>query len=267
MSAPHAQPATRPPVARLVLLGASNLRIGLPILLRVARAQLGGPLEVLVAHGHGRSYGKRSSIPGRTLPGITECDLWNDLTLQPSLPTFALLTDIGNDLLYGVQPAELVDWVEQCIGQLAAHEAKILLTALPRHPISRKSLAQYKVFRTIFFPACGLSLPTVLERAEETNLGLISIANQYQSYFAEMKEEWYGLDPIHVRRGSRKIAWRGLLQVLLNGECNLDAQVFTLKNRLALELAVPSSRRLLGRSQRRIQPSLTLDDGTTIAIY
>lgn len=267
MSAPHAQQLASVPVARLVLLGASNLRLGLPILLRIARAQLGGPLQVWVAHGHGRSYGMSSSVPGRTLPGIVECDLWNDLTDQPSLPTFALLTDVGNDLLYGVQPAELLDWVEQCIVRLAAHDAKILITALPKLPISRKSLAQYKVFRTIFFPACRLTFPTVLERAEQTNLGLISIAKRHECSFVEMKEEWYGIDPIHLRRGARKVAWRALLQRLLAGECDMDAHVFTLKNRVALELAVPRYRRLLGWSQCRKQPSITLNDGTTIAVY
>lgn len=255
------------PVARLVLLGASNLRLYLPVVVRIARATLGGPLEVLVAHGHGRSYGEVSSIPGRTLPGIAECHLWRDLTCRPNLPTFALLTDIGNDLLFDVEAAQLLDWVEDCVRQLRTHEAKISLTDLPKVTISTKSLVQFKIFRTIFFPACRLSFAEVLERAKSTREGLLSLSKHHECVFQTMKEEWYGIDPIHIRRSKRQSAYEAILAPLLGGESESHTRIFAVKNRLALELAVPYRRRLFGFTQRRSQPSIRLHDGTTIAIY
>ena len=88
-----------------MLLGASNLRLVLPVLIDDLRRAAGGPVEVLAACGHGRSYGRRSRLLFiRHLPGITRCGLWAALERRPPLPTIALLTDVGNDLVSGVSP-------------------------------------------------------------------------------------------------------------------------------------------------------------------
>ena len=113
-----------PPQARVVLLGASNLTRGISIVVETARLVLGAPLEVFVAMGHGRSYGKPSRILGRTLPGIVECDLWAALKERPALPTFALVTDIGNDVAYGYETGAIASWVEACLDRLGESGAR-----------------------------------------------------------------------------------------------------------------------------------------------
>ncbi len=94
---------TRPCV---VLLGASNLTRGISTVVGMARGIVGEPSEFLIAMGHGRSYGQRSSVLGRSLPGITQCGLWEALRHARG-PTSALITDIGNDVIYGV-PVETI---------------------------------------------------------------------------------------------------------------------------------------------------------------
>ena len=83
---------------RVILLGASNLRLGLGTILRVLTSHFDRPLTAFVACGFGRSYGQWTWAPFRGLPGIADCALWDALDDAPSRP-LALITDIGNDLL------------------------------------------------------------------------------------------------------------------------------------------------------------------------
>ena len=91
---------------RVVLLGASNLTRGLSTAVEASRLRWGRPLEMLIAAGHGRSYGLTSRVLARTLPSILACGLWDELAQRATMPTAALITDIGSDLLYGAATAE-----------------------------------------------------------------------------------------------------------------------------------------------------------------
>ena len=79
-------------MTRLVLLGASNVRRGLPIVVETARAAW-PRLEILGAFGHGRSYGARSRVLVRELPAILDCGLWDALTARRDDAT-AVVTDV-----------------------------------------------------------------------------------------------------------------------------------------------------------------------------
>jgi hypothetical protein len=64
-----------PPATRWVLLGASNLTLGLGTVLSTIRNPSPAPLDILAAPGHGRSYGATSRVLCRELPGILQCGL------------------------------------------------------------------------------------------------------------------------------------------------------------------------------------------------
>jgi hypothetical protein len=158
-------PAAR---ARVVLVGASNLTRYLPTVLAHARAAFGGPLEVLTANGLGRSYGTPSSVLGRVLPGIVPCGLWNALDAaaeRAPLPTAALVTDIGNDLVYGRTPDEVAGWVETVLARLAAHAARTVVTALPIASIETLGPRRFALVRAVLFPSHRIDLDTVRARA------------------------------------------------------------------------------------------------------
>src|SRR5688572_31021942 len=115
----------REPALRAILLGASNLKISLPPLLAGLRRRAGGPVEAFIACGHGRSYGAWSRfLFVRRLPGIAGCGLWPALEASPPLRNVrrvALLTDAGNDLVYGASPEEIAGWIGTCLDRLARH--------------------------------------------------------------------------------------------------------------------------------------------------
>ena len=259
------------PAARLVLLGASNLRRSLPTVLQESCHRLvhrmGGPIEVYVAHGHGRSFGQRSSIPFRTLPGILQSQLWNDLKNRSNLPTFALITDVGNDLLLGIEPAELLAWIEECIVQLLSHGAQIIVTPLPMESILGLNRVRYKIFSTFFFPACRLSYDTVCDYAKTTNEGLQKLVARYDLSMPKVQQDWYGADSIHLRRRKFSTAWSTLLKGWGEEPGVKKRTVFLGKKRMSLALAAPQERWLFGIHQRRAQPCLRYQEGSSIAFY
>src|SRR5215207_2044158 len=107
------------PTRRVILLGASNLTRSFPTVVATLRQTWSEPIEIMVAMGHGRSYGLDSSFLGKKISGIFPCALWQDLQSRQPLPTAALVTDIGNDILYGVSSDLLLDWVERCLDRLS----------------------------------------------------------------------------------------------------------------------------------------------------
>ena len=136
---------------RIILLGASNLTLSLRLVIQLMQQRFGGPSEILTAVGHGRAYGVSSQMLGRGLPGIAACGLWQQLHEMESCPTVALLTDIGNDILYGVAPERILQAVESCIAGLQQQSAQVVVTNLPMAPVECLSERRYTIFRTLFY--------------------------------------------------------------------------------------------------------------------
>ena len=194
------------PERRVVLLGASNLTKGISTVLETASRLWGRPLAVFGALGHGRSYGRTSSILGRQLPGILECGLWDDLARWPTVPTAALVTDIGNDLLYEAAVADIAAWVRACLDRLAAIDARTVVTLLPVENIAGLSHARFKFMRTIFFPHSRITLAEVSRRAFELNDWVRRMAAERGFATVPHRPVWYGFDPIHIRLRHRSAA-------------------------------------------------------------
>ncbi len=96
------------PQNRLILLGASNLTLSLRLVIHLMQQRFGAPSEILTAMGHGRAYGIFSEAVWRGLPGIAGCGVWRQLRETESRPAYALLADIGNDIMYGLLPEQVL---------------------------------------------------------------------------------------------------------------------------------------------------------------
>lgn len=134
------------------MLGASNLVRGLSTVIETAQIACGQRLEVLAVLGHGRSYGMESSVLGRTLPGIVSCGLWEVLQRQPSPTAMVLVTDIGNDLLYGVSVDQIANWLDTCFARLAPLSTRTVVTTLPIESLRKISKSRYRLMRSFFSP-------------------------------------------------------------------------------------------------------------------
>ena len=120
-----------PEVGRVVALGASNLTRGFQTIVSTSRSVWGPDVEVLAALGHGRSYGAPSNFMFRTLPSILKSSLWTELASRPPMATRGLVTDVGNDILYGFSIERTLGWVEEALVRLSRVTNDIVLTDLP----------------------------------------------------------------------------------------------------------------------------------------
>ena len=260
------QPAS-PTRDRVVILGASNVSRAIGTLVGLTRGLRPGPLEMLIAAGHGRSYGHWSSILGRSLPGIRNCGLWETLDTGPDAPTWALVTDIGNDLLYEQQPEQIAGWVESCLTRLLARRAQVVLTELPLVNLERLSAARFRFFRTLFVPNCRLTQRELANRAGRLNELLLRLANSLEISLVTPRGDWYGLDPIHIRYRHVRRAWSEVLSQW-NGASQATARLrISLREALVLRTRLPAERRVGRITQRRPQPASRRLDGTTIGFY
>jgi hypothetical protein len=259
-------PVARPP-SRIVLLGASNVTGAIATILETALRLWGGPLEVLAALGNGRSYGLRKAWLGRELPGITRCGLWEAWERRPPAPTAALVTDIGNDLLYEVPVPEILSWVEACVDRLQRADARVVLTALPLCNAARLSPWTFDLVRSVCFPRSRLTLAALFDRAQDLDQRLRELVRARGLLLAEHRPEWYGLDPFHIRERYWPAAWREILSTWSRRTPVPQVPSASLWKRLYLRLLAPDRRWLFGWEQRRAQPAGRLPDGTTVALY
>lgn len=242
----------------VVLLGASNLTLGFPLLLKLLQRSFPGPVEVFAAHGHGRSFGISSTVFARSLPGITVSRLFGDLEQALESSTAApcvLITDIGNDVMYGVPVPQILEWVEACVEACAVHEAHITLTQLPLASLQTLGPRRFRIARSLLFPRAKLTWDELLPVVEQLAAGVRNLAERRHAQLIAPRADWYGLDPIHIRRSARPEAWREIVSAW-----PLEQTVPRLPAPALFECARvwrfrPAERTLLGRRQLRTQPT------------
>ena len=267
------------PQRRVVLLGASNLARAFPTVVDVARQLWGGPLDVLAALGHGRSYGVRSGMLGRTVSGLSECSLWDALGQRPDLPTAALLTDVGNDLLYELPPETIAGWVADCLDRLRERGARAVMTRLPLANVRRLTPRRFAAIRSVLYPRSRLTYAVAQERVAELDERLVRLAGDRGVPIVELREAWYGVDPIHIRTRHYGLAWNEILRSWRGGQsvsadsspvhpgATSVSRRFAPGRWLRYQLLRPERYWRWSIERRHPQPARIEPDGTTISLY
>jgi len=250
-------------MVRVVALGASNLTRGFQTIVSTARSVWGPDVEVLAALGHGRSYGAASRFIFRTLPSILKSGLWAELERRPPVVTRALVTDVGNDILYGFSVERTLGWVEEALVRLRAVTNDIVLTDLPLASVYRLSNIKFLAFRTILVPSCRLSLAQVLNRAELVNEGLTKLSAAYGATLFQLDPAWYGFDPIHVRPSRWRQAW----QQILGTQLQINSKGRSAAESVKLYFMRPERRWLFGMEQVTPQSGVALRSGGQVWLY
>lgn len=257
------------PERRVVVLGASNVTRAISTITRTAERLWGAPLDLLTALGHGRSYGWRINLLGRALPSIESCALWPALARRPPAPTAALVTDIGNDLLYGGRADQIAGWVETCVDRLQASGARVVMTELPTFSLEKLPRWKFGLFRRLFFPFSRVTYEQLQDEGWRLQERIVSLAGQRGIALRPHDESWYGFDPIHIKLRHWHAAWRQFMAPWheLQGEELPPPVGAAPATWLRLRLSAPHERALFGITQRRAQPCLRLASGTLVSIY
>jgi len=247
-------------VGRVVAIGASNLTRGFQTVVATARGAWGPDIHVVAALGHGRSYGADSHFLFRRLPGILQSGLWPLLDAMPSVPTRALVTDVGNDILYGFPAERILEWVDQALTRLASVSDDLVVTGLPMDSIRRLSPRRFRIVRSVLVPSSSQTYDDVQAAAEHVDAGLASLAVTHRARFVTLEPSWYGVDPIHIKRSRWRPAWQRILGVEHPVEpSRLEA--------LRLYRMRPEVRWLCGIEQRTSQTGRRLRRGGQVWLY
>lgn len=252
---------------RVILLGASNLARAISTTVATCQSFIGFPLEIYIAMGHGRSFGRHSRVLGRGLPGINDCGLWDQLKNTEPLPTYALITDIGNDIAYGYDVRSIKQWVEDCVIRLSEMNAKIVITRMPVERITRLSKRQFKIAKAILFPGHELTYEDAQSRVREMDDILQELGEKYSAVMADLPGYWYGIDPVHIKRSLHKKAFAEILQSWSHSNSQDCTVEFSMARWAKLRLPRPHQWSLLGMELQNRQPAAQLSDGSTIWLY
>jgi hypothetical protein len=198
----------------VVAIGASNLSRGLSRLAAVSQVWAGGPIDLVIAAGHGRSYGANSRVWNRRLPSVLGCGLWRSLDRLLDAEAaavqrrVAVLTDIGNDLLYGFSVAQLASWVEETLVRLRQRGFRVAVTRLPLASIATVGPFRYRLLKTLFVPGCPLSLEQIKDRSAAIDQAVVHLAAEQTAAVIDQPAAWYGVDAIHVQRQRLDELWQ-----------------------------------------------------------
>ncbi len=252
-----------PQPRRIVALGASNLTRGLLAVVDSSRRAWGQDVEVFAALGHGRSYGMRSRFVARELPAILDSGIWEALASRPPAPTRAVISDVGNDILYGAPASSILSWVEGAVGRLRHFTDDVVVAGLPMESVRTLRAPTYLLVRSVFFPRCRLTIPQVRTVAHEVFEGLAAIAQRSGARFVPLRPEWYGFDPIHLRPATWDTAWAEILG------CPVRPAAFSADLQEWMSLyALPAQRQwILGREVLRPQLGTALPRGGRLFLY
>lgn len=253
---------------RVILLGASNLAVGAPVVFRELQRYLPGPKEICGAFGHGRSFGKCSRVFFRRLPGILQCGLWDRLAETTPSATFALITDIGNDLMFEVPADEVAKWIESCVERLAQRDAKIVMTQLPLENIEHIGPRKYALMKRLMFPRSGISLTDLRIEVEKLSNALLEMSGRHDIQMVMPSRQWYGWDPIHIRRDRRAPALACIFSHWRDQTSSTDIQTRSgFRDWKDCRLAMPAEYWLFGRPCHRRQPCARFRNGDELWLY
>lgn len=250
------------PPTRVIALGASNLTRALYTVVSTARSAWTRDVEFVAALGLGRSYGVKSSVFGRAVPGILESGLWAELDAMPPAPTVGLITDVGNDIMYNIEVPQILEWIRESVQRLERHTTSIAIAGLPVEGERRISDWQFRWLRHVIVPSCRLTHDELRQRAALVNDGLRIIAAEGGHRFVELDSAWYGFDPIHIRHRHWRAAWSRILGVPSEVEWQ-----GSLSEAVGLHLRRPQRQRFLGRETGQQEQGASLSGGGRVWLF
>jgi hypothetical protein len=207
---------SNPPVL-LILLGASNLSRGCFALARYMKTCLHPrPVEVLIASGPGRGY----CVPGGLLTvkysPIYSSDIFEvaQRKSKSGYKVVALVTDIGNDIMYDVSPEKLIDVIQWIFDRLQSMNAEIFYTTLPVAFEKKVHPVWFYILRSLLLPFSRVSYDKATSGIITVNQFLGKSASEHCHLISDM-DRYLGFDEIHYGWVQAHDAWTYVAKVML----------------------------------------------------
>ena len=182
-----------------IFLGASNLARGYTALVKAAENWMHPhACEFLGAMGPGRGY----CVPGGMLkvvyPPIASCGILPAAKKKAahSSRVVALITDVGNDIIYGVPGSRIILTLSEILQDLSAMGAEISITSISVDLERDVGARGYQILRRIYFPFSQISFAEAAQAAKEINRFIENLSSQ-GIHVIHGLDRYQGLDRIH----------------------------------------------------------------------
>ena len=154
-------------------------------------------MEFLNALGPGRGFCARGGMFNFTYPPIQDCRILEAAEKKSCDTRVVLITDIGNDLMYGVSADTLIESLGGLIDRALQWNTEIFLTSI--HVNLKKDVSQttFFILKSLFYPGSSITY-------EETNLFIIKV-NAYLEGKAEQNERVHLISGMESFAGTDKI--------------------------------------------------------------
>jgi hypothetical protein len=200
-----------------VLLGASNLARGYSALTRHISKYISAG-EFLNALGPGRGYCARGGLLNFTYSPIGECRVMESAKVyaERGFRMTVLLTDVGNDIMYGVPESSLIECLDTLIEKSLRMNAEVFLTSIHVDVSKDMGKTSFKLLKSIFYP----NSPVTFDQAD-------SAVKKLNHYLAEKSQQnervhlvsglgaFCGIDKIHYGLFKSHLAWSRVANAML----------------------------------------------------
>lgn len=222
-----------------VLMGASNLARGYSALTKcLVRCLAPHPIEILHAMGPGRGYCARGGIFNITYPPIRSSGILRSARgrAQRARKVIALITDIGNDIMYDVPVSDLISCLDDLFQELDAIGAEIFVHPIPLDFSEDFSERQFRILRSIFYPNSAIDYKRARESVEAVNKFLRDRVGG-RIHLLPILKDCTGIDKIHYSIFHSHRVWSGvaaeILRVLQVGQAENISWLSTLDSLFA----------------------------------
>lgn len=200
-----------------VLLGASNLARGYSALTRHLSKNVSA-VEFLNAMGPGRGYCARGGLFNFTYSPIGECRIMESANVyaERGFRITMLLTDMGNDIMYGVSESSLIECLDTLIEKSLRLNAKVFVTSIHVDVSKDLSKQSFRLLKSIFYPNSTVTFNQADLAVKKLNQYLEekSLQND-QVHLVSGLGAFCGMDKIHYSLFKSHLAWSRIANAML----------------------------------------------------
>ena len=199
-----------------IFLGASNLARSLDGLkICIKRCMLPRAASFLHAIGPGRGYVSRGGILNAVYSPILDSGIFEEVRRKriKNQQVVALITDIGNDIMYDASPDKIIGGLQYLYNLLDAFETNIFITSIPVDLKNDISELCFHILRKVYFPNSPVTYSQASNNIKIINQFILQSSNQRISVINDMKP-FYGIDKIHYSIQKSQLAWSHIARKL-----------------------------------------------------
>lgn len=127
--------------------------------------------------------------------------------------TLALITDIGNDIMYNVPTAKIIACLHSIIQELDAMGADVFVNPIPMVLEKDVSERQFRILRAVFFPRSPVTYSGAADAVREINKFLQDAASG-RIHLLPSAKDFCGVDKIHYSVLHSHKAWSEVVDAM-----------------------------------------------------